>query len=251
MIPHRAKVALAAAACCALASCLDARVNVPVSVRPIARNQSAEAMKRIDLWVYKAAPMIDENHPQYARCTGDAVETQKTDMEGRAAFSLLPGDYEVCTEEQLYDDEKFKWGVPFKVADEGFRVPQLIEDVVTYVGCGRAEQNLRLLRWTYAGGGGGRANELLLTRDNATDRTHTPQPQPTPMPCSSPTPVPSPSASPSAPPTPTAGASPTTQASPTTSPAPAVSPTPTPNPQPAPARVPPPGARRGVRRRRA
>ena len=236
MIPHRAKLALAAAACCALASCLDARHNIPVTVKPIGKNQNVETIKRIDLWVYKAAPMLDEDHPQYAKCTGELVETEKTDMEGKAVFSLLPGDYEICTEDHIYDGEKFKWSVPFKVTNEGLRVPQLLEDAVTYLDCGRVEQVVRLLRWRYAAEGSGNVSELLLTRDNEMDRTHTLTPQPTPPPCSSPTPVPSPSPSPSptAPTSPTA--SPTTTVSPTPTATPAV--TPTPNPQPAPARVP-------------
>lgn len=245
MIPHRAKLALAAASCCALASCLDARVNVPVSVIPIDVNQRAESMKRLRLRVYRAAPLLDEDHPQDARCSGEIVEPQTTDMEGKATFSLLPGDYEVCTEDQPYNGEKFKWSVPFRVAQDGLSVPQLVEDDVTYVGCARVEQRVRLLRWKYPAGNGGKANELLLTRDNAMDRTQTPPPAPTPCPV--------PTASPSAQPSPTAQASPTTQPSPTNTPAttasptstaspttaasPAVSPTPATNPQRAPARV--------------
>jgi hypothetical protein len=253
MIPHRAKLALAAAACCALASCLDARVNVHVSVIPIDKDQKAETMKRLKLTVYKAASPFDDDHPQYARCSGETVEPQTTDMEGKATFSLLPGDYEVCTEEQLYKDEKFKWSVPFRVAQEGLRVPQLIEDEMTYVGCGRVEQRVRALRWKYTADSGGTTNELLLTSDNSLDRTHTPTPLPTPSACSSPTPSPTPSASPGAQTSPTTQSSPTAQASPATTPAttaspvstaspttaasPAVSPTPATGTQPAPARA--------------
>jgi hypothetical protein len=243
MIPHRAKLALAAAACCALASCLDARVNVPVSVIPIDKDQRAETMKRLKLTVYKADSPFDEAHPQYARCAGETVEPQTTDLEGKATFSLLPGDYEVCTEEQLYNKEKFKWSVPFRVEQDGLRVPQLVEDEMTYVGCGRIEERVRALRWKYTEGGGGKVNELLLTSDNSMDRTQTATPPPPP--CSSQTPTPSPS--PSAQPSPTTQSSPTTQASPTTSPAttaspttaasPAATPTPATGPQPAPARV--------------
>jgi hypothetical protein len=249
MIPHRAKLALAAAACCALASCLDARVNVHVSVIPIDKDQRAETMKRLKLTVYKAASPFDDDHPQYARCSGETVEPHTTDMEGKATFSLLPGDYEVCTEEQFYKDEKFKWSVPFRVEQEGLRVPQLIEDEMTYVGCGRVEQRVRALRWKYTADSGGTTNELLLTSDNSLDRTRTPTPQPSP--CSSPTPSPSPSASPGVQPSPITQSSPTTQASAATTPATTASPTstaspttaaspaatPATNPQPAPARL--------------
>ncbi|HEX8164078.1 MAG TPA: hypothetical protein VF538_19560 [Pyrinomonadaceae bacterium] len=224
MIPHRAKLALAAA-CCALASCLDARVPVTISVVPIDKNQNAQTMKGIRLTVFKAAPLLDEEHPQYAKCAGESFEPQLSDMEGKTTFHLLPGDYEVCTEEQSYNNEKFKWGVPFRIAAEGLHVPQLVEDEVTFVGCGRVEQRARLLRWKYPEATGGRAGELLLTRDNSLDRTQPTQPAP-PL-CSTPTPSPSPSPSPSAPPAPTA--SPAAQ--------PAASPAASPGAQPAPARV--------------
>jgi hypothetical protein len=217
MIPHRAKRALAAAACCALASCLDARVPVTVSVVPIDKNQNAQTMKGIRLTAYKAAPLLDEEHPQYAKCSGDSFEPQLTDMEGKTTFHLLPGDYEICTEEQTYNDEKFKWGVPFRVEAEGLKVPQLVEDEVTFVGCGRIEQRARLLRWRYPQVGEGKANELLLTRDNSLDRTQPTQPA-IPL-CS--TPTPSPSVAPAAQPSP--AASPTPTASPAASPTPSPS----------------------------
>jgi hypothetical protein len=232
MIPHRAKLALAAAACCALASCLDARVPVTVSVVPIDKNQNAQTMKGIRLTAYKSAPLLDEEHPQYAKCSGESFEPQVTDMEGKTTFHLLPGDYEICTEEQTYNNEKFKWGVPFRVEAEGLKVPQLVEDEVTFVGCGRVEQRARLLRWKYSEVNDGMVNQVLLTRDNSLD--HTQPAQPPPSLCPAPTAQPSPSASPSAQPVPSVSpnASPAPNASPTASPTPT-----TPSPQPAPTRA--------------
>lgn len=246
MIPHRAKLALVAAACCALASCLDAKVNVPVSVMPVDKNHNAQAMKDIRLTLFKALAPLDEHDPQYARCSGEWSETQLTDLDGKTTFSLLPGDYEICSEEQTYNNEKFKWGVPFRVTQDGLKVPRLIEDAGTFIDCARAEQRVRLLMWKYAGEKDGQVNELLLSRDNALDQTQTPQPTPTP--CS--TPTPSPASSPTAqgspstqatstgtPATTNAASSPAPATMPTTAGSPAATPTPATNPSPAPVRV--------------
>jgi hypothetical protein len=218
MIPLRAKLALAAAACCALSSCLDTRVNVPVSVMAVDKNQNAQSMKGIELTVFKSLAPLDETHPRYARCSGEWSETRVTDMNGRTTFNLRPGDYEICAEEQSYNGEKFKWNVPFKVVDHGLRVPRLIEEESTFVGCWRVEQRVRLMRWEYAARGAGEVKELLLTRNNAMDRTQPPPPAPTPCPA--------PAASPSTPASPGGQPSPSAQPSPASQPPSAAQPSP-------------------------
>jgi hypothetical protein len=251
MIPHRAKLALAAAACCALASCLDARVNVPVWVAPIDKEQNVRFLPGTELKVYKANEPSDETHPQRPQCAGTPVAEVRSALDGKTSFNLLPGHYEICSEVKSFGGESFYWKVPFEVVEDGgLRVPRWVGGKDSYTDSQYSEHDQPQLVWQYPEGGG-KTDVLLLSRDNAFKPT---PPTPTPAPTESPAASPSPSTSPGAQTSPTAQASPTASPTTTVSPSPTATPattatpaiTPTPNPQPAAPRVP----SRSRRRRR-
>jgi hypothetical protein len=150
MIPHRVKLALLAAACGASASCLDARVRVPVKVAAVGADYQVKPLPKFALTVRKADPVtsesggvarIDPTRADTPRCVeatekdasdkeaSNFVEREITSLDGKTAFELLPGDYEICSDDGAQIGQTLmEWRVPFRVEEGRWRLARRERD---------------------------------------------------------------------------------------------------------------------------
>jgi hypothetical protein len=185
MMPHRIKLALVVivATACASVSCLNARVRVPVKVAPADDRYNVKLLPKFALVVYRADDVCDEkgegckdcpvdkkecwedqadvSHAHVPLCVphkdkeGDTnlVARETTSLDGTASFDLLPGNYELCSEDRAqFGDRQLEWGVPFRVEGGGWEVSH--RDRATH-------------EWVYSNETGNVSEEqLVLSNDN-------------------------------------------------------------------------------------
>jgi hypothetical protein len=151
MRPHRAGLALAALVGAASAACMDARVKVPVRLSAVGDDLAVKPVPNLRLAVRKAPKEVAavENLPLPVKCEGEQVSSETSSTEGTVTFELLPGDYQLCSDEQQFAGGRLRWRVPFRVERGGWEVTRPAAKVIQLLDEKGAERPYTGRVWEY------------------------------------------------------------------------------------------------------